>query len=269
MWISVSLPIRIRRYTGICVRRKVPCALCHGADSRLTRESEEFGEEGRGPACGLARRRDGCFAASRPHNAEGEASDQGHVASPMAAAQARQILLEHDVEHPVQALDPSVTAHSVGGLLGGRAGRRDEVAGLPTECGLALGAGNASHEGRLPAIGASAASCVQSHGDDEVILVLLDEARDTATGDGEGDIHAIHNGRAGLPIGGPGQSTAIHAKRARTNQFGAIPGPPPSPSLPAIRQAIIECLCEDLLPPVQYPCCQHRFRLASNSKMPR
>ncbi len=40
-------------------------------------------------------------------------------------------------------------------------------------------------------------------------------------------------------------------------------------SLPAVRHAIIARLFEDLLPPVQCPCCQHRFRLPSHLKVPR
>nr|WP_246102561.1 hypothetical protein [Methylobacterium terricola] len=47
------------------------------------------------------------------------------------------------------------------------------------------------------AVGASTISRVQPHRDDEVILVSLDEPRDPALGDGEGNVHAIHDGEAG------------------------------------------------------------------------
>ncbi len=64
------------------------------------------------------------------------------------------------------------------------------------------------------------AGCVQSHGDDEMILVLLYEPCDTALGDGEGVSMPSTMGRPGLPFSGPSQSTAIHAKRARTTETG-------------------------------------------------
>lgn len=48
-----------------------------------------------------------------------------------------------------------------------------------------------------------------------------------------------------------------------------VPGPPPSPSLPAIRQAVMARLLAHLGPPIQCPCCQHRFQLPSDLKVPR
>ena len=39
-----------------------------------------------------------------------------------------------------------------------------------------------------------------------------------------------------------------------------VPRPPPSPSLPAIRRAIMAKLFAPTAPPVQCPCCQHRFQ---------
>ncbi len=65
---------------------------------------------------------------------------------------------------------------------------------------------------RLPALGAPAAGCVQSHRDDEVIVVSFDEMRNAALGDGEVNVHASHDGRADQTIIGPRRSTAIHEK---------------------------------------------------------
>ena len=50
---------------------------------------------------------------------------------------------------------------------------------------------------RLPALWAAACGCVQSHRDDEVIVVSFDEMRDAALGDGEGNVHASHDGEGG------------------------------------------------------------------------
>ncbi len=48
-----------------------------------------------------------------------------------------------------------------------------------------------------------------------------------------------------------------------------VPGPPPSPSLPAVRQAIIGRLFMHLVPPVRCPHCRRQFRLSPNLKVPR
>lgn len=48
-----------------------------------------------------------------------------------------------------------------------------------------------------------------------------------------------------------------------------LPGPPPSPSLPAVRQAIIGRLFVGLIPPMRGPHCRRRFRLPSDIKVPR
>jgi hypothetical protein len=50
---------------------------------------------------------------------------------------------------------------------------------------------------RMPALWAAACGCVQSHRDDEVIVVSFDEMRDAALGDGEGNVHASHDGEGG------------------------------------------------------------------------
>lgn len=65
---------------------------------------------------------------------------------------------------------------------------------------------------RMPARGAAACGCVQSHRDDEVIVVSFDEMRNAALGDGEGNVHASHDGEADQTIIGPRRSTAIHPK---------------------------------------------------------
>ena len=45
--------------------------------------------------------------------------------------------------------------------------------------------------------------------------------------------------------------------------------PPPSPSLPAVRRAIIGRVFEWLIPPVRCPHCQQRFQLPPDLKVPR
>ena len=54
-------------------------------------------------------------------------------------------------------------------------------------------------------------------------------------------------------------------KKTRTLQ----PGPPPQPSLPALRRAIIGRLFAPLVPPVQCPHCRQQFQLPSDLKVPR
>ncbi len=75
---------------------------------------------------------------------------------------------------------------------------------------------------RLPALGASAAGCVQSHRDDEVIFVSFDEMRNAALGDGEGNVHASHDGESGSDHHRP---EAIHRhprKTSKNHRNGAI-----------------------------------------------
>ena len=52
-------------------------------------------------------------------------------------------------------------------------------------------------------------------------------------------------------------------------KVAGLPGPSPSPSLPAVRQAIIGRLFATLIPPVRCPHCRCRFRLPSDLKVPR
>ena len=76
---------------------------------------------------------------------------------------------------------------------------------------------------RMPAIGVVAASCVQPHRDDKVILVSFDETCDVALGDGEGDVHALHDGEDASghnrPRGNPLPSTQSEQEFVHT--FGA------------------------------------------------
>ena len=46
-------------------------------------------------------------------------------------------------------------------------------------------------------------------------------------------------------------------------------GPPPQPSLPAIRRAIIGRLFTHIMPHVRCPHCKKRFRLPHDLKVPR
>ncbi len=65
---------------------------------------------------------------------------------------------------------------------------------------------------RMPAWWAAGCGCVQLRRDGEVIALSFDEMRNAALGDGEGNVHASHDGEADQTIIGPRRSTAIHAK---------------------------------------------------------
>ena len=66
-----------------------------------------------------------------------------------------------------------------------------------------------------------------------------------------------------------------HLRLAGQNRTGPgkmhphVPGPPPSPSLPAVRRAIIGRLFASFAPPMRCPCCKHRFRPPPDLKVPR
>jgi hypothetical protein len=78
---------------------------------------------------------------------------------------------------------------------------------------------------RMPAIGAAAAGCVQPQWDDEVILVMLYEPRDMARGDGEGDIHVLHDGEGRPAHQRPGSIHRHPRKTSKNHRNGAIPIP--------------------------------------------
>ncbi len=87
---------------------------------------------------------------------------------------------------------------------------------------------------RMPALGAATCGCVQSHRDDAVIVVSFDEMRNAALGDGEGTVHASHDGRADQDHQRP---EAIHrhprkvSKTTETGQFQFTMTGPGSPSV--------------------------------------
>lgn len=60
-----------------------------------------------------------------------------------------------------------------------------------------------------------------------------------------------------------------HRRTGRGKMTTCLPEPPPSPSLPAMRRAIIGRLFASLVPPVLCPHCRRRFRLPSDIKVPR
>jgi hypothetical protein len=59
-----------------------------------------------------------CFDASLAligaHEAEGEASDDGHVFGPVSGPIAGQVVAELDIEQPVHALHPPMSAYGAG-----------------------------------------------------------------------------------------------------------------------------------------------------------
>ena len=66
-----------------------------------------------------------------------------------------------------------------------------------------------------------------------------------------------------------------HLRLAGQNRTGPgenaphVPGPPPSPSLPAVRRAIMAKLFAPTKPPVQCPCCKHQFQPSLEQKVPK
>lgn len=67
------------------------------------------------------------------------------------------------------------------------------------------------------------------------------------------------------PAPAPRRTSSDGAKKTPTR----LPGPPPAPSLPAVRQAFIGKLFKRFVPPFCCPHCQKRFRLPSDIKVPR
>ena len=78
---------------------------------------------------------------------------------------------------------------------------------------------------RLPALWAAACGCVQSHRDDEVIVVSFDEMRNAALGDGEGNVHASHDGEGGSDHHRPEAFHHHPRKVSKNHRNGAIPIP--------------------------------------------
>jgi hypothetical protein len=48
-----------------------------------------------------------------------------------------------------------------------------------------------------------------------------------------------------------------------------VPGPPPAPSLPAVRRAIAGRLFAHLAAPIRCPHCRQRFQPPADHKMPK
>ncbi len=102
----------------------------------------------------------------------------------------------------------------------------------------------------MPAPRASATGRVRSHRDDDVILLLLDEPRDTALGDGEGGISMPYEREPPIRVNPPVPSGAAQQNRSsraacpRRHPFPS-PGPTPArertpdphPTNPGLRQS--------------------------------
>jgi hypothetical protein len=66
--------------------------------------------------------------------------DHGHVFGAVAGSEARLVLVEDDVEDPVEAIfDPPMAAHGVGGGFGGEGGGGDIVSGVEAAVILEFG----------------------------------------------------------------------------------------------------------------------------------
>jgi hypothetical protein len=61
---------------------------------------------------------------------------------------------------------------------------------------------------------------------------------------------------------------AEHRRASREEMPTLMPGPPPSPSLPTMRRAILDRLSNHLLAPVRCPHCRRRF-LRPPTKVPK
>ena len=103
-----------------------------GSESGLTQQGSEHDSEISGiPPGGLSPELYGVLVFCGSDEVDGEVSDDGHVFCAMTFAQARLVVFEDDVQHPMKPVfDSPVTAHGVGGLLGGEASGRDIISGL-------------------------------------------------------------------------------------------------------------------------------------------
>ena len=69
----------------------------------------------------------------------------------------------------------------------------------------------------------------------------------------------------------PGCSTSASPGNTRRDQGkmpAQLPGPPPSPSLPAVRRTIMARLFTDLVTPIQYPHCRRTLRPLPDFRLP-
>src|SRR5690606_6906339 len=95
--------------------------------------SEDFSEVVFIPSCSFSTQLDGSLVLDGADEIDGEVSDDGHVLCAMALSQPRLIVLEDDVEGPMEGVfNEPVAAHRLCRRLGIASGRRDEVAGIET-----------------------------------------------------------------------------------------------------------------------------------------
>src|SRR3989442_15896741 len=87
----------------------------HGWESGLTViYLQDFEEEVWAPACGFSAQLDASLGLVGTHEIEGETADDCHVLGPVAGSVARQVVLEGDVEEPVEAFDGPMAAGRLG-----------------------------------------------------------------------------------------------------------------------------------------------------------
>ena len=91
-------------------------------------ELEDFEQEFRVPAGALSTGFDASLGLVGAYEAEGEASDDGHVFGTVAGSVARQIVLELDIQEPVHAFDAPVAPYAVGKTVDVEQCGTDEVA---------------------------------------------------------------------------------------------------------------------------------------------
>ena len=75
---------------------------------------QDFEEEVWAPACGFSAQLDASLGLVGTHEIEGETADDCHVLGPVAGSVARQVVLEGDVEEPVEAFDGPMAAGRLG-----------------------------------------------------------------------------------------------------------------------------------------------------------
>ena len=105
-----------------------------GFESGLTgKNSEDFAEVVFVPTGSFSAKLDGSLVFCGADEIDGEVSDDGHVLCAMALSQPRLIVLEDNVEGPVEGVfDEPMAAHGLCRCWCVKFGRRDEVAGIET-----------------------------------------------------------------------------------------------------------------------------------------
>ena len=120
-----------------------------GSESRLTvKFAEDYGEVVNAPAGLFASEFDGVLVANGSDKVESEMAHDGHVECAVAFSEPRLVVVEDDVEGPVQSvLDQPVAAHGMSGPFGRQLGGGDKISRVEAASILQSGARADAHDG--------------------------------------------------------------------------------------------------------------------------